>query len=89
MTSPTTNPPLWRVMQKERHGWTSVSTDTATAEACGPLYAAELRAIADWLVPEETDVPPGDLTEQAYRQDERFGLRAKLLAEADRAEAGG
>ncbi len=50
--------------------------------------AAEIRAIADWLVPEELEIPPGDLTEQTYRQDERFGLRARLLAEADRAEAG-
>ena len=45
--------------------------------------------LRDWLLPEEGGViPDGDLTEQAYRSDERAGLRALLTAEADRGERG-
>jgi hypothetical protein len=52
-------------------------------------YAAELRAIADVVVPEESNIiPEGDLVEQAYRQDERFRIRQRLLDEATRAERG-
>jgi hypothetical protein len=42
--------------------------------------AALLRAAADQVVPKEQSIPDGDLTEQAYRSDERAGIRAKLLA---------
>jgi hypothetical protein len=51
--------------------------------------AAMLRALADVVVPEESNiVPEGDLVEQAYRQDERFRIRQRLLDEATRAERG-
>jgi hypothetical protein len=49
-------------------------------------YAAEIRAIADWLVPEETT--SAWTRPRMERQSERLNLRQTLLAEADRAEAG-
>jgi hypothetical protein len=42
--------------------------------------AATLRAAADQVVPKEQSIPDGDLTEQAYRSDERAGIRSDLLA---------
>jgi hypothetical protein len=45
-----------------------------------PLAAAVLRAAADQVVPKEQSIPDGDLTEQAYRSDERAGIRSDLLA---------
>jgi hypothetical protein len=54
--------------------------------------AAEIRALADWLVPEEAPphrgMRPGgsDLTHQETLSVERQRLRQILLAEADRAE---
>ncbi len=49
--------------------------------------AAALRAAADQVVPVEPKIPDGDLTEQAYRHDERYGIRAQLLALATELEA--
>jgi hypothetical protein len=86
---PTPNRPLWRIMeaayfQGRKPGY------------CDRLgYAAELLAIADWLVPEEPPYAalfPGernaiDIANHGQRS-QRQALRAKLLAEADRAEAG-
>jgi hypothetical protein len=47
-------------------------------------YAAEIRALADWLVPEE---PMGDVLQvSTIMRDERQRLRQVLLAEAKRAE---
>jgi hypothetical protein len=48
-------------------------------------YAAEIRALADWLVP-ETDAPTsgGDLAKIKHLVSLRF--RAQLLDESDRAE---
>jgi hypothetical protein len=42
--------------------------------------AAALRAAVEQVVPVEPEIPEGDLTEQAYRHDERYGIRAALLA---------
>lgn len=42
--------------------------------------AASLHAIADQVVPEQPTIPEGDLTEQTYRWDERFGIRSQLFA---------
>jgi hypothetical protein len=39
------------------------------------------------VVPVEPKIPDGDLTEQAYRHDERYGIRAQLLALATELEA--
>jgi hypothetical protein len=53
-----------------------------------PNYAAELRAIADWLVPEEPMIVEGGRSyEQAWLVSERERLRRLLLDEADKAEA--
>jgi hypothetical protein len=97
MTNTPNDQPLWRVM---RHAYDQSSVPTALIESSDPEtgdcltdrygYAAELRAIADRVVPEE---PPmsrriqGNAVAKAlYLQRQR--IRALLLAEADRAEAG-
>jgi len=49
-------------------------------------YAAEIRALADWLVPDLEFLGGGDL--QRMRWLERKTLRDIILDEADRAEAG-
>ena len=46
-----------------------------------------IRALADQVVPEQPTIPAGDLTEQTYRWDERFGIRAHILAIADELRA--
>ena len=90
--------PLWRVM---RHSYDQSSVPTALIESSDPEtgdcltdrygYAAELRAIADRVAPEEIE-PPNAFEEEGYvpgrLRGERQRLRALLLAEADRAEAG-
>jgi hypothetical protein len=77
---PTPNrPPLWRVMDDAYSAVVESPTE-------GPCYAAELRAIADWLVPEEEVTAEGE--HYQARQIEREYLREVLLDEARRAEAG-
>jgi hypothetical protein len=85
MTDTPNRPPLWRVM------------DTAIAEAqmdarATSLYAAEIRAVRDWLVPDGQEPSEhlfdGDSNPQWDRWKERQRLRALLTAEADRAERG-
>ena len=57
-------------------------------------YAAEIRAVRDWLVPEEKQPPQRQDTggwnswHDKLCWDERQRLRALLLAEAQRAEQG-
>ena len=83
VTDPTPNRPLWEVM---RHAYDqrSPESDDRTDDRLG--YAAEIRALADWLVPEEK--PPGVYNSSSYTAFRtREGLRHRLLAEADRAEA--
>jgi len=79
-----TNRPLWEVMQNayDRQLIAAVGVD-ALDRLC---YAAEIRAIADWLVPEE-EPEPLPLEEQVAWATRR-NMRQRLLAEADRAEAG-
>lgn len=78
--------PLWKVLEA------AYFKGRSPGFAEGPGYAAEIRALRDWLVPEEK-APP-------QRQDiggwnswhdnlcwkERQRLRALLTAEAERAE---
>ena len=77
-------PPLWQVM-RDALGVIGIPPER---------HAAEIRAIADWLVPLEQPphrgMRPGgsDKTYQETLSVERQRLRAILLAEADRAEAG-
>jgi hypothetical protein len=86
----TTNRPLWQMMQDAFFGGVYVETTARERRS----YAAELRAIADWLVPEEPaphrGMRPGgsDKTYQETLSVERQRLRAMLLDEADRAEVG-
>lgn len=84
MTDATNRLPLWRHMEAARHD-RPLSDDPASAEMNGPLYAAEIRAVRDWLVPEEkapTLMRGPDLERLCARQH----LRALLTTEADRAE---
>jgi len=51
-------------------------------------YAALIRAFADWLVPEELPLTDDAGPVTRGKWGERTRLRSRLLAEADRAEAG-
>jgi hypothetical protein len=88
---PAPNRPLWHVMRDANHRAPLTRGADGSLESVG--YAAELRAIADWLVPLEQPphrgMRPGGstLTYQETLSVERQRLRAALLAEADRAEA--
>lgn len=88
MSTEQQRPPLWKILREAYDCSTAPSGNSDDwTERDG--FSAEIRALRDWLVPEEGDVvPDGDLTEQAYRSDERFGLRALLTTEAERAERG-
>ena len=88
-TDPTPNrPPLWRVMNA---AFMDAFMDADSGQL-GPTIAAEIRALADWLVPEEPEPPDGYAeTSAGYRHtvwEVHDELRDRLLAEADRAEAG-
>ena len=84
MTTPTPDrPPLWRVMHD------AFLSSTLSGEEGHQGFAAEIRALRDWLVPEEPEPEPGDRYEQRHiiwRHNHR--LRAQLTAEAERAERG-
>ena len=74
-------PPLWEVLRRayDTSPLAPMDADDDWTDRHG--YAAEIRAVRDWLVPEEG--PPAG----AY-WSERQRLRALLTAEADRAERG-
>ena len=74
-------PPLWRVL--------SDALPTASSFALRDIYAAEIRAVADWLVPEERGVTHQMHDPELHRSRQRHQLRSILLDEADRAEEGG
>jgi hypothetical protein len=86
--------PLWRVMAD---AYDQSSVPTALIESSDPEtgdcltdrygYAAELRAIADRVAPEEAPAA-WEPAYKLYERHERQRIRALLLAEADRAEAG-
>ena len=83
MTDAPNRPPLWREIEN--------------CDAFMPVHgllrrrliAVLIRAVRDWLVPEESELP-GYLkgSDMHIRQIERQRLRALLTAEADRAERG-
>jgi hypothetical protein len=81
MTDHTNRPPLWEVMH---------DADIAVSRETGPIasrrgYAAEIRAIVEW-VEERTAATT------AFEPEEMpvvWRIAGMLLAEADRAEAGG
>jgi hypothetical protein len=80
----TQNQPLWRVME----GAFLEGRNPGFSDRHG--YAAEIRAVANWLVPEEVKpndefcIPPV----HSMLWQRRQALRHRLLAEADRAERG-
>ena len=82
-------PPLWEVMTQARY-----NSEGARLASIRHATAAEIRAVRDWLVPEEPPphrgMRPGgtNLTYQETLSVKRQRLRALLTAEADRAEKG-
>lgn len=90
MTTPAPAQPLWRVMRTayEDAYDNAIMGNSDTAERIA--YAAELRAVADYLVP-ACDCPNGGIESRAMwlaRQRIRERIRDRLLDEADWAEAG-
>ena len=82
MTTPN-RPPLWEVMTQARY-----NSEGARLASIRHATAAEIRAVRDWLVPEETiEDAPGRFVNGCCL-DERQRLRALLTAEGDRAERG-
>jgi len=76
--------PLWEVM---REAYYNVEHPDLFSEECERLtIAAELRAIADVVAPEEPHIP-SEITAVILRA-QRQRIRAMLLAEAERAEKG-
>lgn len=92
MTNTTPNrPPLWEVLRRAYATSAPMDADDDWTDRHG--FAAEIRALRDWLVPEETEPtgmrPCGDTySAQSIKRGERQRLRAILTAEADRAERG-
>ncbi len=88
------NPPLWRVMFDAYDTSPPAPADADNDWTDRHGYAAEIRALADWLVPEEPPphrgMRPGgtNLTHRETLSVERQRLRALFTAEADRAEKG-
>ena len=86
MTDTPNRPPLWRQMQRAADAAMATYHPSATDEQ---LLAAEIRAVAEWLVPEEEPLPDSLYGGNHFaRQSERQRLRALLTTEADRAERG-
>ena len=78
--------PLWRAMDAAYDDALQRLSLTATWHT---TRAAELRALADWLVPEERGVTHQMHDPDLHRSRQRHQLRNILLDEADRAEEGG
>ena len=85
---------LWEVMRDAYDVSPPLPVDANLDQINRNGYAAEIRALRDWLVPEEPPphrgMRPGgtNLTYQETLSVERQRLRALLTAEADRAERG-
>jgi hypothetical protein len=76
-------PPLWRVLASVFAGWTTYPPQPPRC-----YWAALIRALADWLVPEEHGVTHQIHDPDLHRSRQREELRNILLDEANRAEAG-
>jgi hypothetical protein len=93
-TPPLDRPPLWRLMADAYAEATNSTVRDFDVIATG--NAAEIRALADAVVPDEPEPPTGEREPwpQAYQQmsdakwEQRQRIRALLLAEAERAEEG-
>jgi len=75
-----TSEPLWQLMEAAF----LAGRKPGNCDRLG--YAAELRVIADWLVPEEAWLGTDETCYAHF--SERRRMRQRLLAEADRAEQG-
>ncbi len=77
------HPPLWEEMQEA-----VIAAPLATRNPAGTVAAAQIRAVRDWLLPEESiEDAPGRFVNGCCLED-RQRLRALLTAEAERAERG-
>lgn len=75
--------PLWKVMHRAHN-----DVGDPFGNAARSAYAAEILAIRDWLVPDESiEDAPGRFVNGCCLED-RQRLRALLTTEADRAERG-
>ena len=86
MTAKTT-PRLWQAIDDAENKLLAIERKTGECFNDEDYNAARIRAIRDWLVPEEEPLDPiwfGSLVEHEY--DFRKQLRALLTFEADRAE---
>lgn len=88
-------PPLWRVLRQAHAEDTgTIQYSNGTPPVLGEpdhfTWAAEIRALRDWLLPEEEPLNEEEISDlviwSRHRQRER--LRAILTAEAERAESG-
>lgn len=77
----TNRPPLWLVMDDGMDAQANREVGQTDPLVWRRIRAAEIRAVRDWLVPEEA--PP-----LGPAGKERMTLRALLTTEADRAERG-
>ncbi len=85
MTARTT-PRLWQAIDKSEDDLLAIEGKTGECFIDEDYNAARIRAIRDWLVPEEEPLDPiwfGSLVEHEY--DFRKQLRALLTSEADHA----
>ena len=81
-------PPLWEVLRRAYDVSPPAPVDADLDWIDRHGYAAEIRALRDWLVPEDASPPDGFPLWAATRWLERQRLRALLTTEADRAERG-
>ena len=87
MTDTPNRPPLWEVM-RDAYELSPLPVDANLDQIYRNVYAAEIRALRDWLVPEPAE-PLFTATDEAFAiWEERKALRALLTTEADRAERG-
>ena len=92
MTDTPNRPPLWEVM-RDAYELSPLPVGANLDQIYRNVYAAEIRALRDWLVPEEAEPtgmrPCGDTySAQSIKRGERQRLRALLTAEAETAERG-
>lgn len=79
-------PRLWQAIDKSEDDLLAIEGKTGECFIDEDYNAARIRAIRDWLVPEEEPLDPiwfGSLVEHEY--DFRKQLRALLTSEADHA----
>jgi hypothetical protein len=78
----TQDQPLWRLMSDARYRSAELGAHITLATA------AEIRAVADWLVPPELEQLEAQNWAVRVKWRTGLALRQRLLDEADRAERG-